>query len=289
MSPASGSDARRGVAVITGAGGGVGAACARRFASAHKLVITDVDETRLDDTVRELRDQGHELDAMACELTDPRAVRALAQLAADAGELRVLVNAAGLSPSMADAWRILDVNLFGTINVLDAFLPQVASGTVGVCIASIAGWRRGLWQYDELLSDPLAGDFRERLSAETGIDAHPGRGYALSKRGVILLVERRAHDWGARGGRLVSVSPGLVIDTAMGRLEAPKGASGLLAASSLKREATSADVAGACVMLASSDAAYVTGVDLRVDGGSIAGYWHHADAQTAHAWDNPGY
>jgi NAD(P)-dependent dehydrogenase (short-subunit alcohol dehydrogenase family) len=289
VSPAASSEKQRGVAVLTGAGGGVGAACARRFAGAHKLVITDVEEMRLEDTARELREHGHEVEAVVCELTDARAVQALAQLAAGAGELRVLVNAAGLSPSMADAWRILDVNLFGTINVLDAFLPLVAAGSVGVCIASIAGWRRGLWQYDELLSDPLASDFRERLSAETGIDGRPGRGYALSKRAVILLVERRAHDWGARGGRLVSVSPGLVIDTAMGRLEAPKGASGLLAASSLKREATSADIAGACVMLASPDAAYVTGVDLRVDGGSIAGYWHHADAQTAHAWDNPGY
>ncbi len=42
-------------------------------------------------------------------------------------------------------------------------------------------------------------------------------------------------------------------------------------------------------MLVSDDAAYVTGVDLRVDGGSIAGDWHHSDPETARAWDDPGY
>lgn len=75
----------------------------------------------------------------------------------------------------------------------------------------------------------------------------------------------------------------------MGKLEAPKGASGLIGVSALSRGGTSADIAGACAMLASPDAAYVTGVDLRVDGGSIAGYWHHSDPETAAAWDQPGY
>lgn len=280
---------RQGVAVITGATGGVGNACARRFGAEHRLVINDIDPTLLEATADALRRDGCDVTTHACDLTDRSAVAGLAAAARDAGPLRVLVNAAGLSPSMADAWRILEVNLFGTLNVLEELLPAVEDGTVGVCIASIAGWRTGIWKYDEILRDPLAPGFRERLSAEADIDGHPGRGYALSKRGVILLVERRAHEWGARGGRLVSVSPGLIIDTAMGQLEAPKGASRLLEASSLKREARADDIAGACAMLASPDAAYVTGVDLRVDGGSIAGFRHHADAETADAWDNPGY
>jgi NAD(P)-dependent dehydrogenase (short-subunit alcohol dehydrogenase family) len=190
---------------------------------------------------------------------------------------------------MADAWRILDVNLLGTVAVVDALAPLVSAGTVGICVASIAGWRRGIWRFDEILRDPLARDFRSRVEAETEIDGYPGRAYALSKRGVILLVERRAHDWGSRGGRLVSISPGLIEDTEMGKLEAPKGASGLIGVSALGRGGTSSDIAGACAMLASPDAAYVTGVDLRVDGGSIAGYWHHSDPDTAAAWDQPGY
>jgi NAD(P)-dependent dehydrogenase (short-subunit alcohol dehydrogenase family) len=279
----------RRVAFITGAGGGVGAACARRFAPTHRLILTDANADALAATAGALRAEDHDVQAEPGDLTDREVVDGLAQRAAATGPLGVVVHAAGLSPSMADAWRILEVNLFGTINVLDALLAQVKPGSVGVCIASISGWRRGLWRFDSLLRDPLSPDFRRRLSAETGIDGHPGRGYALSKRAVILLAERRAHDWGARGGRLVSVSPALIIDTPMGQLEAHKGASGLLQASSLKRNASSGDIAGACVMLASPDAAYVTGVDLRVDGGSIAGYWHHSDPETAAAWDEPAY
>jgi NAD(P)-dependent dehydrogenase (short-subunit alcohol dehydrogenase family) len=275
--------------VITGAGGGVGAACARKFAPRHRLLLTDVDSGRVERVAATLRGDRHQVETMACDLADPESVRALANRAGELGSLRVLVNAAGLSPSMADAWRILEVNLLGTVAVVDALLPQVSPGTVGICIASISGWRRGIWRFDEILSDPLAADFRARLEAETEIDGYPGRGYALSKRGVILLVERRAHDWGARGGRLVSISPGLIEDTDMGKLEAPKGASGLVGLSALRRGGTAADIAGVCALLASPDAAYVTGVDLRVDGGSIPGYWHHSDPETAAAWDQPGY
>jgi NAD(P)-dependent dehydrogenase (short-subunit alcohol dehydrogenase family) len=279
----------RGLAVITGAGGGVGGAGARRFARTHRLLLIDVDEERVERAAAPLRAEGRVVETMACDLADGEAARALADRAGELGPLRVLVNAAGLSPSMADAWRILEVNLLGTVAVVDALAAHVTHGTVGICIASISGWRRGIWRFDEILRDPLAPDFRGRLKAETEIDGYPGRGYALSKRGVILLVERRAHDWGSRGGRLVSVSPGLIEDTDMGKLEAPKGGSGLIAMSALGRGGTSDDIAGVCAMLASPDASYVTGVDLRVDGGSIAGYWHHSDPATAAAWDQPGY
>jgi NAD(P)-dependent dehydrogenase (short-subunit alcohol dehydrogenase family) len=279
----------RGTAVITGAGGGVGAACAARFAASHRLVLSDLDADRLTATATALEQDGHDVRALAGDLSDPGAARALAQLAQETGELSAVVHAAGVSPSMADAWRIVEINLFGTLHVVEALTPLVRPGTAGVCIASISGWRRGIWRFDEILRDPSAPDFRERLSAEAGVDGQPGRGYALSKRGVILLAERHAHAWGARGGRLVSVSPGLLTDTAMGQLEASRGGSGLIAVSALQRAGTAGDIAAACAMLVSPDAAYVTGVDLRVDGGSIAGYWHQSDPETARAWDDPAY
>ncbi len=211
-------------AVITGAGGGVGAACASRFAGSHRLVLSGADGERLLETTRALREGGRDVRAVPGDLSDPAAAQALAQAVRDTGELSVMVHAAGLSPSMADSMRIVEVNLLGTLHVVHALAPLVGPGTAGVCIASISGWRRGIWRFDELLRDPTAADFRARLSAEAGIDGHPGRGYALSKRGVILFVERHAQAWGARSGRLVSVSPGHGADTAMGRLEAPEGA-----------------------------------------------------------------
>jgi NAD(P)-dependent dehydrogenase (short-subunit alcohol dehydrogenase family) len=172
-----------GLAVITGAGGGVGAACARRFAPTHRLLLTDVDAGRLERTAGALRADGRVVGTAACDLADGQAVRALADRAGELGSFRVLVHAAGLSPSMADAWRILEVNLLGTVALLDALLPHVSGGTAGICIASISGWRRGIWRFDEILRDPLAPDFRRRLEAETEVGGYPGRGYALSKPG----------------------------------------------------------------------------------------------------------
>src|SRR5947207_770995 len=108
-----------GLAVITGAGGGVGAACARRFATIHRLLLTDADEERVERTAGALRADGRVVDTMVCDLADAEAVRALADRGGELGSLRVLVHAAGLSPSMVGAWRILEVNLLGTVAVLD--------------------------------------------------------------------------------------------------------------------------------------------------------------------------
>lgn len=281
--------AERRLAVVSGAGGGVGTACAERLAATHRLLLTDFDEGRLAATADRLRGDGAEVEALPCDLVEPDSVAALAARAAELGGTEVLINAGGLSPSMADAWRIVEVNLLGTINFLDAFLPVVEPGGVAVCIASIAGWKRGVRRHDELLAAPRAADFRTRLASEAGVEGHPGRGYALSKRGVIVAVERRAAEWGRRGARIVSVSPGLIEDTPMGRLEADKGASGLLEIAALDRHATAADVAAVCLMLASPGAACVTGVDLRVDCGAIPGFAAHPDPAVTAAWDEPAY
>lgn len=278
-----------GVVAITGGAGGVGLASARRFGQRHKIVLADRPAEQLDEAVETLRNEGLDVSGVGCDITVRDDVAGFAEATRTAGELVALISAAGLSPSMADEWRIVDVNLFGAIRVLDAFLPLARAGTAAVCIASISGLRRGMWQFDEILAEPFAPDFRARLVAEAAVEANPGRGYALSKRALQIHVEKAARAWGERGARIVSLSPGLIGDTAMGMLEAPKGASELVAASALGRAATADDIAAVCELLVSPLASYITGTDIRVDGGSIAGLVHNADPQIAHAWDYPEY
>ena len=100
-----------------------------------------------------------------------------------------------------------------------------------------------------------------------------GTTYGVAKRINQLRVEQAAVPWGKRGGRVVSISPG-IISTPMGRQELEEGASeqmqGMLDMSPLPRIGTAEDIASAVEWLASPAASFVTGCDLRVDGGVTA-------------------
>ena len=133
---------------------------------------------------------------------------------------------------------------------------------------------------DEVLDDPLAVELEQKFVALAGADPHPGATYRLAKRAVIRLCERAAVEWGTRGGRVVSVSPGL-IDTEMGRLElvhnpiksrmaemTPIG--GERSGSDTVLPGRAEDIADAIAFLCSDRAAFLSGCDIRVDGGLIA-------------------
>ena len=182
---------------------------------------------------------------------------------------------------MADWREILRVDLVGTARLLAAFFDRVVPGSVSVCVASIAG-HIGTFdpQMDVVLDQPLVADFAERFRAEFGTDPDPGSTYRLAKRGVIRLCERTAVAWGSRGGRVTSLSPGLM-DTAMGRLELTNNAIKeemvkLTPSRSTRQGPDGAlpghpdDVARAVAFLCSDDASFVSGCDIRVDGGLIA-------------------
>jgi NAD(P)-dependent dehydrogenase (short-subunit alcohol dehydrogenase family) len=98
-----------------------------------------------------------------------------------------------------------------------------------------------------------------------------GAAYSLSKRAVIALAERRAVAWGAQGARIVSISPGLIA-TPMGRQEmaATDAAARLADVTPAGRPGTAAEIAQAARFLTSDEASFITGCDLRVDGGAVA-------------------
>src|SRR6476659_5277974 len=117
------------VAVITGAGSGMGRACVSRLDAVADVVVADLDGPAIEGTL-----------GVACDVSDRDAVAALAAQVRDLGPLRALVHAAGISPTMGDARRVLEVDLVGTQLVLDAFAGDVVAGSAAVCFSSSAAY-----------------------------------------------------------------------------------------------------------------------------------------------------
>jgi NAD(P)-dependent dehydrogenase (short-subunit alcohol dehydrogenase family) len=250
----------------------MGVACARRVGMGRRLVIADFNEEKLGPEADRLAADGFDVTAHAVDVSDRKSVDVLVAKAGSLGTLRTLVHTAGLSPTQASAERVLEVDMLGTDHVVAAFLDVVTEGTVAVCIASIAGYMAGLSAEQEFALATAATD--DLLATLGPVDLENfGATYGIAKRINHLRVEQAAGSWGKRGGRVVSISPG-IISTPMGRQELEEGSSeqmqGMLAISAVPRIGTAEDIASAVDWLASPAASFVTGCDLRVDGGVIA-------------------
>lgn len=265
--------------LLTGAAGGMGRACARLLGADHDLILTDVSASALAAFADELTQEGYRVrEARAGDLGDDALLQALV---ADLGGAApfTLLHTAGLSPAMADWRRIMEVNLQATVRLIDAVEPVLRPGSVGILIASTAGHMMPpIPEVQPLFDQPLAPDFLDRLEpvieamAAGGVAAGAeGLSYSFSKQAVIRLVEQRARKWGQSGARIASISPGVIL-TPMGRKELAetRGAAETRDAAPVGRAGRAMDIALAAQFLASEAASFITGCDLRVDGGSVA-------------------
>ncbi len=255
--------------VVLGAGSGMGAAVAGLLAPRGKLLLADVDVATVEAVAADLRLGGADIAVMRCDITSPADVAALVDAA---GHLDALVVTAGLSPSMAGGRRIYEVNLLGVADLVRACRSIVGPGSAGVLFASMAAHLMpAAAEVDTVLDDPASARFFDDLAA-LGLDPDQSQiAYALSKRGVVRLVEREAMAWGDAGARLLSLSPGIV-DTGMGRLEDANepAMAEMVRSSALRREARAEELAAVAAFLVSDAASFMTGTDVLVDGGVVA-------------------
>jgi NAD(P)-dependent dehydrogenase (short-subunit alcohol dehydrogenase family) len=261
----------REIVVVVGIGG-MGMACARRLGPGRQLVLADHDAIRLAECTAELQSNGLDVVAHAVDVSTRSSLDDLAATVGALGLLRTLVHTAGLSPTMASPTRVLEVDMLGTDHVLAAFLPLADDGTAAICIASMAGYMAGMSaELEHALATVATEDLLSTLGPVDVLDF--GASYCMAKRVNQLRVEQSAAAWGARGARVVTISPG-IISTPMSLQELEEGAGDAmrqqLALSALPRMGTADDIAAAVDWLASPAASFVTGCDLRVDGGVTA-------------------
>jgi NAD(P)-dependent dehydrogenase (short-subunit alcohol dehydrogenase family) len=254
----------------------MGLATAKILGRDHDVVICDLDRERLDAAVAELKHLDVTAEAVVCDITDRGSVDALVARARSAGRVTSVVHTAGVSPSMGSAEKIVKINAVGTVNVTEAFLQIASEGFALVNVASVAGHMTPKFlvpkrKYALALTD--VDRFFAALSAVANRGPkkmRPGQAYSLSKNFVIWYSREQAARFGARGARILSVSPGS-FDTAMGRLEEESGSGQLLQFAALKRFGQPEEVAEVLAFCASARPGYLTGTDILCDGGTVAG------------------
>jgi NAD(P)-dependent dehydrogenase (short-subunit alcohol dehydrogenase family) len=258
----------RSTAIVTGAAGGMGSQCARLLTRDgwRRLLLCDLDAARLEVIAGPLRAEGAQVSILADDIADHRfPTRLLKQLGDQA--LGAFIHAAGVAPQTTTIARIFEINLDASLRLLAAVGPRIAQGGVALLFASIAAYLPVTPEAEAAFENPIA---PEGSASLRHFAADQNQAYLLSKRAIMATVKREARAFGERGVRIVSVSPGL-IDTAMTRGVENDLTRALLGKAAIARMGRSEEVAEACVFLCSPAASFITGCDLRVDGGELAG------------------
>ncbi len=247
-------DLNRRLAVVTGAGSGIGAAVARALCAAGaRVVLADRDVEAVKSVADSLRQAGYSAWAYALDVTHSEAVQSLAaEVMATQGDAAILVNNAGMlvrrgiddPHAEAIARQVMDVNFHGALAMVRAFLPALRR-TRG-CVVNVASGAA--------------------FSAQANC-----MGYSSSKAALHMLTQTLAVDLGADGIRVNAVAPGVIETpmTAATRAD-PKRLGGFIRRTPAGRLGQAEEVAAVVLFLASPLASYVNAATVPVDGGFLA-------------------
>lgn len=269
---------KKDVMILTGAGQ-IGMAIARRMGYGMKIMIGDKKPENTQAVAKILNDAGYDTDAMEMDLSSRESIKRLIAKAQEYGDISMLVNVAGVSPSQAPVEAILKVDLYGTAVLLEEVGKVIRAGGTGVTISSQSGHRMPALtpEEDELLACTPAEELLELdlLRPENIRDTL--HAYQLAKRCNEKRVMAESVRWGAKGARINSISPGIIVTPlAIDEFNGPRGDfyKNMFAKCPAGRPGTADEVANVAELLMSGKGAFITGADFLIDGGATASYFY---------------
>lgn len=271
---------RKDVILLTGAGQ-IGMAIARRMGYGMKIIIGDKKIENANAISDEMNHAGYDCSPFEMDLSSRDSILAIIAEAQKYGDIAMLVNAAGVSPSQASIETILKVDLYGTAVLLEEVGKVIKSGGTGVTISSQSGHRMPALTpgQDCLLAttpteELLALDILQPENIKDTLHA-----YQMAKRCNVKRVMAEAVKWGEHGARINSISPGIIVTPlAIDEFNGPRGDfyKNMFAKCPAGRPGTADEIANVAELLMSDRGAFITGADFLIDGGATASYFYGA-------------
>ncbi len=266
------------VMLVTGAGQ-ISMAIARRIGFGKKIILGDKKKENADAIAKVMNDAGFDVMPMEMNLSSRESILALIAEGQKYGEIKMLVNGAGVSPSQAPIEAILKVDLYGTAVLLEEVGKVIAEGGTGVTISSQSGWRMPALtaeQDEQLATTPteelLNLDILKPENIRDTLHA-----YQMAKRCNEKRVMAESVKWGERGARLNDVAPGIIVTPlAIDEFNGPRGDfyKNMFAKCPAGRPGTADEVANVAELLMSPAGAFITGSTILIDGGATASYFY---------------
>ena len=266
------------VMLVTGAGQ-ISMTIARRIGFGKKIILGDKKIENANAIAKIMNEVGYDVVPFEMDLSSRESILAIIAEAQKYGEIKYLVNGAGVSPSQASIEAILKVDLYGTAVLLEEVGKVIAEGGCGVTISSQSGWR--MPQLTAEQDRQLATTPTEKLLSLEILQPENIRdtlhAYQLAKRCNEKRVMAECVKWGQRGARLNDIAPGIIVTPlAIDEFNGPRGDfyKNMFAKCPAGRPGTADEVANVAELLMSDKGAFITGSTFLADGGATASYFY---------------
>ena len=269
---------KKDVMIVTGAGQ-ISMAIARRTGFGKKIILGDKNMDNCESIAKIMNDAGYDVEPFEMDLSSRESIKAMIVKAQEYGEIKYMINGAGVSPSQASIETILKVDLYGTAVLLEEVGKVIAEGGAGVTISSQSGWRMPQLtpEQDRVLAmtpteELLSVDFLQPDRIENTLKA-----YQLAKRCNEKRTMYEAVRWGERCARINDIAPGIIVTPlAIDEFNGIRGDfyKNMFAKCPAGRPGTADEMANIAELLMSDAGAFITGSTFLADGGATASYYY---------------